>query len=256
MIASVEIDFNILGIGIKDMVRSRARQANRDRMAERQEPQPEHHPSVETRATSERTNQEWLSDLRRPGGEEALAELRRVLLQGLRYALASYRNIREDDLEDFVQEALLRILDKLDTFRGESRFTTWAQKIAVRTALTELRRKRWQDTSLDEMTERMGDGFVPGFLADPTATPEQQAMVGALLERLERAIAEELTERQRQVLVAVYFHDVPLEEVARRMGTNRNALYKLLHDARKRLKERLPLHGISAQEMLDLFGSE
>jgi RNA polymerase sigma-70 factor (ECF subfamily) len=192
-----------------------------------------------------------------PKREEALADLRHILLKGLGFAMASYDNVREDDLEDFVQTALLRILDKLDTFRGESRFTTWAQKIAVRVGLSELRRKRWQDVSLDELTVgAMGTEIVPRFMADPTAGPEKQAMQVALLEQLERVIAEEMSDKQRRALVAVYFHGIPLEETAGQMGTNRNALYKLLHDARKRLKERLLQHGISAQEMLAVFEAE
>ncbi len=207
---------------------------------------------------TERTNKEWLADLRGPEQEEALAELRRVLRKGLGFALANYSNVRDDDLEDFVQEALLRILAKLDTFRGKSRFTTWAQKIAVRVALTELRRKRWGDTSLDDLTNGyMGTEIVPRFMADPSAGPERQAMQSALLEKLEGIIADELTERQRRALIAVHIQGMPLEETARQMGTNRNALYKLLHDARKRLKERLlTLQGVSAQEMLALFEAE
>lgn len=212
---------------------------------------------AESPSTSERTNQEWLADLRGTRQEEALAELRHILLKGLRYTLASYSNVNEDDLEDFVQDASLRILAALDTFRGESRFTTWAQKIAVRVALTELRRKRWKDVSLDELTASdIGAELVPSFLADPSAGPERQVMQRVLLEQLERIIAEELTEKQRRALVAVYIHGMPLGETARRMGTNRNALYKLLHDARQRLKERMLSRGISAQGMLALFGGE
>jgi RNA polymerase sigma-70 factor (ECF subfamily) len=214
-------------------------------------------PSAGRARMTERTNQKWLADLRGPRREEALADLRHILLKGLGFAMASYDNVRDDDLEDFVQAALLRILDKLDTFRGESRFTTWAQKIAVRVALSELRRKRWQDVSLDELTVgAMGTEIVPRFMADPAAGPEKQAMQTALLEQLERVIAEELSDKQRRALVAVYFHGMPLEETARQMGTNRNALYKLLHDARERLKERLLQHDISTREMLAVFGAE
>ncbi len=214
-------------------------------------------PAVGTARSTARTNQEWLADLRGSKQDEALADLRLILLKSLGFALASYGNVRDDDLEDFVQDALLRILAALDTFRGESRFTTWAQKIAVRVALTELRRKRWHDTSLDEMmTGDLGSEIVPRFMADPTAGPEKQAMQMALLKQLELVIAEELTERQRRALIAVYVHGMPLEETARRMGTNRNALYKLLHDARRRLKDRMLARGISAQEMIAFFGAD
>jgi RNA polymerase sigma-70 factor (ECF subfamily) len=213
---------------------------------------------------TERTNQEWLAALRGPGRDEALADLRALLVRGLRYALASWSVVDEAILEDFAQDALLKILDGLDSFRGESRFTTWAQKIAVRVALTELRRHRWRDVSLDEMTGSPDADpstgvrrrlLLPDTLADPSAGPEQQAIQRMLLSTLRRIIATELTDKQRQALVAARFHGMPLEEVARRMGTNRNALYKLLHDARQRLKKRMMAEGLSPQDMLAAFGS-
>jgi RNA polymerase sigma-70 factor (ECF subfamily) len=211
----------------------------------------------------DRTNEEWLTALRGPGRDEALADLRAFLVRGLGYALAGRPDVDGSTLEDFAQDALLKILDGLDSFRGESRFTTWAQKIAVRVALTELRRHRWRDVSLDEMTGSLeadpstgsGHRFIPDALADPSAGPEQQAIQRMLLSTLRRIIATELTDKQRQALVAVRIHGVPLEEVARRMGTNRNALYKLLHDARRRLKKRMMAEGHSPQEMLAAFGS-
>jgi len=212
---------------------------------------------------TERTNQEWLAALRGLERDEALADLRAFLVRGLRYALASWSVVDEAILEDFAQDALLKILDGLNSFRGESRFTTWAQKIAVHVALTELRRHRWRDVSLDEMTGFLdadpstGSGyrFIPDTLADPAAGPEQQAIQRMLFSTLRRIIATELTDKQRQALVAVHFHGVPLEEVARRMGTNRNALYKLLHDARQRLKKRMMAEGLSPQDVLAAFGS-
>jgi RNA polymerase sigma-70 factor (ECF subfamily) len=219
----------------------------------------------------ERTNQEWLAALRGPGRDKALADLRAFLVRGLGYALAGRPGVDDSTLEDFAQEALLKILAGLDSFRGESRFTTWAQKIAVRVALTELRRHRWRDVSLDEMIGfldadpstssgqalRRGSGhrFIPNTLADPSAGPEQQAIQRALWSTLRRIIATELTDKQRQALVAVRIHGMPLEEVARRMGTNRNALYKLLHDARQRLKKRMMAEGLSPQDVLAAFGS-
>ncbi len=201
----------------------------------------------------DRTNEEWLEDLRGPHRDEALAELRAILTHGLRHALSSRSRVRDEDIEDFVQEALLRILNALDTFRGESRFTTWAHKIAVRVAFTELRRRRWQDVSLDALLASYEGDFTPTFMADRAASADQQALQRMLWERVRRIIQEELTERQRRALVAVVIHGMPLEEVARRMDTNRNALYKLLHDARKRLKERLLAEGLSAQEVLRAF---
>ena len=203
----------------------------------------------------ERTNQEWLVELQGPERDDALVDLRAFLVRGLRYALAGRSDVDDAMIEDFVQDALLKILGALDTFRGESRFTTWAQKIAVRVAYTELRRHRWQDVSLDGIVDAHGLDFVPDMLIDPSAEPDQQAMQRIFLETLKRLIATELTEKQRQALVATQIHGMPLEEAARRMGSNRNALYKLLHDARQRLKKRMEAEGLSPQDVLAAFGS-
>jgi RNA polymerase sigma-70 factor (ECF subfamily) len=205
---------------------------------------------------SERSNEEWLADLQGPGQEDALADLRALLVRGLRYAMADRPSVTEVDLEDFSQDALMKILNALATFRGESRFTTWAQKIAVRVAFTELRRRRWKDVSLQDLIAQYGDqDFTPAILTDPAASPEQHAAQHMVVDTLQRLIAGELTERQRQAMTAVMMGGMNLEEVARRMGTNRNALYKLLHDARQRLKKGLLAEGISAEEALSAFGA-
>ncbi len=204
----------------------------------------------------DRTDQEWLDDLRGPGRDAALSDLRAFLVRGLGYALASHSDVDAVLIEDFSQDALLKILDNLDSFRGESRFTTWAQKIAVRVALTELRRHRWRDLSLESITDSQGLDFTPDFLVDPQAPPDQQAVQRLFLESLQRLISTELTEKQRQALVAVRIQGMPLEEVARRMGSNRNALYKLLHDARQRLKSRMEAEGLSPDDVLAAFGSQ
>ncbi|MFQ5858786.1 MAG: RNA polymerase sigma factor [Anaerolineae bacterium] len=204
----------------------------------------------------ERTNQEWLAELRGLEQEEALADLRALLVKGLRYAMADRPAVTEADLEDFAQEALLKTLAGLDTFRGESRFTTWAQKIAVRVAFTELRRRRWKDVSIEDLIakDREGD-WTPSILADAAPSPEQRVTQQLLMEMVQRLIAEELTERQRQAMTAAVIGGMPLEEVARRMGTNRNALYKLLHDARRRLQTRMMAIGLSPQDVLAAFES-
>jgi len=208
---------------------------------------------------SNRTNEQWLTELQSDAPDEALVALRTILLRGLSAALTNRSDVAQSDLEDFVQDSLLKIMGALDSFRGESRFTTWAQKIAVRVALTELRRLRWRDWSLDRMIdgvdgEREGRGdFTPAILVDPAHSPEQQAVQQTLLDALRHTMTGKLTERQRIALVAVKIEGAPLEEVARRMGTNRNALYKLLHDARQRLKSELMATGLSADEILAAF---
>lgn len=204
-----------------------------------------------------RENQDWLADLR-AASPEAIADLRAVLLRGLRAALAGRVNGDLDTIsEDFVQEAVLKVLGSLDSFRGESRFLTWAQKIAIHVALSDLRRKRWKDVSLQEYTETPeGEEYTPPLLTDPGASPEQEAARRDLLRSVERLIMEELTDRQRTAMLAILQDGVPLQVVAERMGTNPNALYKLLHDARQRMKQRLEEQaGFSAQEALALFES-
>jgi RNA polymerase sigma-70 factor (ECF subfamily) len=201
-----------------------------------------------------RTNEQWLNDLRSSDKDQAIEDLRRTLKRGLIYALSSRIDTDlEAQVEDFVQDAILRILDKLDTFRGESKFTTWAQKIAVRVAFTEMRRKRWEDISIqDLMPEDSGD-FTPLVLADPSPDPEKRATQSSLLEMIDHILREDLTDLQRNALLAILHGGMPLEEVAKRMDTNRNALYKLLHDARKQMRNRLLEKGLTADEVLAAF---
>ena len=203
----------------------------------------------------DRTNEDWLRDLQDPDESGALADLRAILVRGLRAALSSrIRRDLEFVLEDFVQDALLKILANLHTFRGESRFTTWAQKIAVNVAYTELRRRRWHDISLHEMIENEeGNDFTPAILTDPGASQELQTARHAMLEFVQRMIDEELTARQREAIVAVMLKGVPMAEVAERMDTNRNALYKLIYDARQRLQRSMISHGLSPEDVLDTF---
>jgi RNA polymerase sigma factor (sigma-70 family) len=199
-------------------------------------------------------NESWLAALKGDAQSQVLDELRRSLLRGLRYSLMSRYHVTEVDLEDFVQDALLKILDGLDSFRGESRFTTWAQKIAIRTALTELRRRRWNDVSLqDLLVNDQGEDYTPAFLATPRPTPEQYATQKSFFDLVMQLINESLTSRQRQAVRAVMFAGMPLEEIARRMGTNRNAMYKLIHDARMRLKAGLVEQGVTLSDVLSAF---
>jgi len=210
----------------------------------------------------ERTNEEWIRSLGGIPDPEVLAALRETLLRGLRYALKQWYHVTESDLEDFVQDALVRVLDNLGTFRGESRFTTWAQKVAVRVAFSELRRKRWENISLqdlvpDGMSEDDSSGASPlSWMPSSELTPERQITQQSLGDLLGNLIQEELTDLQRQAMTAIALKGMPLEEVARRMGTNRNALYKLLHDARRRLKQRLEARGVTVDEVMAAFSAE
>ena len=205
------------------------------------------------------TNQEWLSALRAQDNQLALEDLRLRLAHGLHYALAGRApdGLRESLEEDVAQEAVLKVLASLDTFRGESQFMTWATKIAVRLAFTELRRKRWQDISLEGLLKvEEEQDYTPAILADKTPSPEQLAERTMMMETVEKMILESLSERQRQAIMAVLAGGAPMDEVARKLGTNRNALYKLLHDARLRLQKRLAAEGLSPKDLLALFSEK
>jgi RNA polymerase sigma-70 factor (ECF subfamily) len=203
-----------------------------------------------------RTNEEWLTDLRGPDPDLAIEDLSKVLRRGLIYTLSNrIKTDLETQVDDFTQDAILRILDKLDTFRGESRFTTWAQKVAVRVAFTELRRQRWKDISIEDLIPEDSGDFTPLVLADPSPNPEKLATQTLFTEMIETMLNEDLTERQRAAMLAVIKGGMPIEEVAKRMDTNRNALYKLLHDARKQMRKTLLKKGLTPQEVIEAFQS-
>lgn len=206
-----------------------------------------------------RTNEQWLADLRASGleREAAIEDLRAIIQKGLPYALSRWLSPDQPQfnalVDEVTQETLLRVLDQLGTFEGRSQFTTWVHKIAVRIALTELRRKRWRDSSLDELTENEDVPPPPGLLADSHAGPETSAERADMLAHVRRIIEEELTDRQREALILLGVRDMPMEDAAKKLKTNRNALYKLLHDARVRLKSRLSMEDIAPNEVLALF---
>lgn len=212
-------------------------------------------------ATKTRTNEEWLADLRLEGAarEAALDDLGRILATGLRRGLIAQvdTNAPEFDtlVDDFVQEALLKVLDSLDTFAGRSLFTTWANKIALNIGLTELRRKRWRDMSLDQLTQTDDGDYTPSFVADSSPRPEELAERRELLAYVGRLINEELTEKQRTALTAVVLQGRPLSEVAYYMESNQNALYKLIFDARQRLRKRMADDGLTPEEVIAVFGN-
>jgi len=184
-----------------------------------------------------RSNEDWIRDLGDSGlsGDAARRELRIFLVSGLRRAVLS-RGASIEMCEDLAQEALVRIRERLESFRGESRFTTWALSIAMRLAFDELRHQRWKDVSLEAFTE---DARGP-LTFEPSAEASQEK--GILRERvlatLREVIENRLTEKQRSVLVAE-LGGMPHSEIALQLGMKRNALYKLSHDARKRVKSHL-----------------
>ena len=190
-----------------------------------------------------RTDDEWVAAVQ-AGDAAALGDLRALLVQALRPTLVRLAPAQADALgEDVAQDALVRIHASAGTFRGEARFTTWAVRVAVRLAYTELRRKRWRDVSLADL-------LASGTPLPDTAAASDAPVLDAERVRIVRTlIAETLTARQQTALEAV-MAGMGLEEVAVRMGTNRNALYKLLHDARMRLKVALAARGLGPDDLL------
>ena len=200
-------------------------------------------------------SREWLRSLRAEGPvrEEALARLHALLLRAARFEVARRRptlpHLRGSDLDDVANQAaddaLLSVLRRLDDFRGASRFTTWVYKFALLEAAVKLRKRAWQGREVPlepESWSLFGDaGLGPG------AALEQSE----LLATLQAAIREILTERQRQVLVALALNGVPIDVLAERLGTTRGALYKTLYDARQKLRAHLAERGLSPDIKLE-----
>ncbi len=205
-----------------------------------------------------RSNAEWLEALRGEGEKQAAAlkDLRALLFRAIRKQLG--RSTWHTDptsidprAEDYAQDALMLVLSKLDSFRGESRFTTWVYTIGLRLVLADLRRRRWQEVSLDR--EPASDGVPAWPFRDRSPDPERTLQQDQLWATIRAAIETELTARQRSVLVAAAFEGVPLDVVAERLGTSRDNIYKILHDARRHLKRCLAARRLSPAEILAVF---
>jgi RNA polymerase sigma factor (sigma-70 family) len=197
-----------------------------------------------------RTNSDWVACLRssEPDATGAECQLRGIIVAGLRRALGA--RVDADACQDFAQDAMIRIRAQLDTFRGESRFTTWALSIAIRVAFDELRHKRWRDVSLEHLTEEARHPAV--FEPWQEASQERDLARRRTLDELQAVIDGQLTERQRLVLMAE-LEGIPHSEIALRLNVDRNALYKLSHDARRRVKARLEAAGHSGADVLWAF---
>ena len=214
-----------------------------------------------------RTNEEWLRDLGGKGEsqEQAITDLQDILLRAVLYIfnrnLGDLNARTRDDIlklaEDCAQEALIAILNHLLEFRGDSKFTTWAYKFAVNIALSTARRERWRGVSLDQLSSEEDTPLVEWRMWEksPGPTVDQSAMQSEVVEIIREVIERDLTEKQRRVLILMVFNEVPMDEVVRELGTNRNAVYKLLHDARRKFKSSLESRGFEMGETLKLFGA-
>jgi RNA polymerase sigma-70 factor (ECF subfamily) len=189
----------------------------------------------------------WLQELGATGQvhDAAVARLHALLLRAARFevsrrrrALAHLRGGDHDDLaQQSADDALVAVLAKLGDFRGDSRFTTWAYKFALYEAAVKLRRRAWQDRELPLQPESWS------LIAATATSPAQHAAQSELLRALQTAITDTLSAHQREVLIAITLNDIPIDVLAQRLNTTRGALYKTLHDARKKLRHHLTTNG-------------
>ena len=209
--------------------------------------------SIQTAESLDQESQRWLRGLRGEGLEQeaAVARLHEFLLRATRFEVARRRptlpHVRGDELDDIALEAaddaLMSVLRRLDDFEGRSRFTTWVYKFGLLEASVKLRKRAWQNREVPLEPESWA------LFEDSVLGPDVDAERNELLVTLQRAIAEILSHRQRQVLVALALNGVPIDVLADRLGTTRGALYKTLHDARRKLRWYLEERGFSAEEL-------
>jgi RNA polymerase sigma-70 factor, ECF subfamily len=205
--------------------------------------------------TLDEDSRTWLRELR-AGGEtqdDAVARLHALLLRAARFEVARRRptlpHLRGDELDDIATEAaddaLMSVLARLDDFRGASRFTTWVYKFALLEAAVKLRKRAWQGREVPLEPASWSRFASAG--PDPDAEAEQSE----LLSTLQTAIDEVLTPHQRRVLVAIALNGVPIDVLAERLEATRGALYKTLHDARRKLRRHLTERGLALDQWLE-----
>jgi RNA polymerase sigma-70 factor, ECF subfamily len=194
-------------------------------------------------------SREWLRQLREdgPARDEAVARLHALLLRAARFECARRRptlpHLRGNDLDDIANQAaddaLVSVLARLDDFRGASRFTTWVYKFAILEAAVKLRKRAWQGREVPLEPETWS------LFGSARLEPDAEVEQSELLATVKRAIADVLTPHQRRVLVALAVNGAPIDVLAERLGTNRGALYKTLHDARRKLRNHLQERGLA-----------
>ena len=203
-----------------------------------------------TRRAPDSDSAAWIAALVAEGPERdaAVGRLHALLLRAARFELARRRSalaqVRGEKIDDLAMQAaddaLMAVLRKLDQYRGESRFTTWAYKFALLEASVKVRRRAWRDREVPLEPDAWA------VLADQGLSPEAALEASELIDAL-RASIERLTAHQRNVLVALAINGVPIDVLAERLGSTRGALYKTLHDARRRLRGDLADRGFPIQ---------
>jgi RNA polymerase sigma-70 factor, ECF subfamily len=218
------------------------------------------------KSMADRTNQEWLDALSATSGEiqnAALHDLRDLLFRVIVVYISRRTNLRDwtretvrELAEELTQETLIDIRANLHTFRGEAKFTTWAHRFAINRTASELRRQRYRDLSLDELLEEEQGAFtrlLQTSVQNTKQNVERLAEQRYFIELCRDIIENELNERQRIALVGVLIEGRSMDEVAFALSLNRNALYKLLHDARKKFLAQLRARHLSKGDILAAF---
>jgi RNA polymerase sigma-70 factor (ECF subfamily) len=199
-----------------------------------------------------RSSEAWLEALQAdgPARREAMSDLHALLVRAARVELrrrrAALSHVRGEELEDIAMQAaddaMVAVLAKLGDYRGASRFTTWAYKFALLEAGVKLRRRAWQGREVVLEPQAW-----PAF-ADQSSSAPEVVERGELLSALRDAVDEVLTPRQREVFVSLALNEVPIDVLAERLETSRGALYKTLHDARRKLRRELSAAGLVEPE--------
>jgi RNA polymerase sigma-70 factor (ECF subfamily) len=205
------------------------------------------------RMTAWRPDEDWTRDLRSEDVAvrgRAISDLRDMLCRGLAKSLSKNGPVDDAFLEDIAQEACMKILEKLDTFEGRSKFRTWAVTIGVRTAVSKMRTREWHNVSLESITASAE--FDPQIAIDTSETSDQTNVRLNLLSKLKELIDSELTEKQWTAITAE-LGGMPLPLLAEKLGSNTNSIYKLLHDARKKLRSGLEASGFSVEDVREAW---
>jgi RNA polymerase sigma-70 factor (ECF subfamily) len=203
--------------------------------------------------TAVRNDGDWTTDLASADAalrDDAIRDLRDMLCRGLSKSFAKGRRVDDAFLDDIVQESSLKVLEKLGDFEGRSKFRTWAVTIAVRTAVSKMRKRDWQNVSLDSVSSNAE--FDPRVAVDPSEAMDRMDRRRDLLRKLKELIESELTERQWTALTAE-LGGMPLSQIAEKLGSNTNSLYKLLHDARKKLRRGLEAAGFTIDDVREAW---
>jgi len=201
--------------------------------------------------TRQRDDHDWTSGLASEDAvvrNDAVGDLRDMLFRGLSKSLSRHGRVDDAFLEDIVQEASMKILEKLGDFEGRSKFRTWAVTIAVRTAVSKMRNRDWQNVSLESFTSHAE--FDPQNAVDRSESSVRTDSRSEMLGKLKELIDSDLTERQ-WIAMTAYLRGMPLPKIAEELDSNTNSIYKLLHDARKRLRGGLESAGFTVDDLCE-----